>query len=84
VRAPFCGWLSVAAGLIELGRYVLALGIVIAAITYLSNWIDRRRPALVGGNSASGEDDRVRVATVRRRQGSLDTPARQRPSRVKR
>ena len=53
---PFCGWLSVAAGLIELGRYALALGIVIAAITYLSNWIDRRRPALVGGNSASGED----------------------------
>jgi len=52
----FCGWLSVAAGLIELGRYVLALGIVIAAITYLSNWIDRRRPALVGRNSASGED----------------------------
>jgi hypothetical protein len=49
-------WLSVAAGLIELGRYVLALGIVIAAITYLSNWIDRRRPALVGRNSASGED----------------------------
>jgi hypothetical protein len=39
-----------------LGRYVLALGIVIAAITYLSNWIDRRRLALVGGNSASGED----------------------------
>jgi hypothetical protein len=33
-----------------------ALGIVIAAITYLSNWIDQRRPALVGENSASGED----------------------------
>jgi hypothetical protein len=39
-----------------LGRCAFALGIVIATITYLSNWIDRQRPALVGGNSASGED----------------------------
>jgi hypothetical protein len=52
---------AVAAGLIKLGRCVLALGILIAAITYLSNWFDRRRPALVG-------DD---LDPARRRDGNL-------------
>jgi HupE / UreJ protein len=34
-----------ATGLMELARWAVAFAMVIAAIAYLSNWIDRRRPA---------------------------------------
>jgi HupE / UreJ protein len=44
------------AGLIELARWVLALGIAITAATYLSRWLDRRHPALIEPNTVTAQD----------------------------
>src|SRR5271170_1361371 len=44
-----------AAGLMELARWVLALGIAVAAATFLSKWLDRKHPALIEPNAAVAE-----------------------------
>src|SRR5271170_6386161 len=45
-----------AAGLMELARWVLALGIAITAATFLSKWLDRRHPALIEANTVPAQD----------------------------
>lgn len=44
------------AGVMELARWVLALGVAIVAATYLSKWIDRRHPGLIEASPATGQD----------------------------
>jgi HupE / UreJ protein len=45
-----------AAGLMELARWVFAIGIAITAATFLSKWLDRRHPELIEPNAAAARD----------------------------
>jgi len=45
-----------AAGLVELARWVLALGVAVVAATYLSKWLDRRHPSLIQASASPGQD----------------------------
>ncbi len=44
------------AGLMELARWVLALGVAVAGATFLSKWLDRRHPALIEPNAVAAQD----------------------------
>ena len=45
-----------AAGLMELARWVLALGLAVGAATFLSKWLDRRHPELIEPNPIPARD----------------------------
>jgi HupE / UreJ protein len=47
---------ATAAGLMELARWVLALGAAVAAANVLSKWLDRRHPSLIEPSTAVPQD----------------------------
>ncbi len=47
---------ATAGGMMTLARWVLALGVAIAAAILLSKWLDRRHPALIEPNAVPAQD----------------------------